>query len=57
MTDEPPTRTCAASLILDVAGRVLLVRQAYGNRLWGLPGGVVDPGETPMDAAIREARE
>ena len=52
-----PHRACAATLLLDPAGCVLLVRQTYGRRLWGLPGGVVDPGETPVDAAIREARE
>ena len=58
MTDVTiPHRACAATLLLDPAGRVLLVRQAYGNRLWGLPGGIVDAGETPVDAAIREARE
>jgi len=54
---SPTVRACAACLILDPDGRVLLVRQAYGHLLWGLPGGVVDPGETPMTTAIREARE
>lgn len=54
---SPTVRACAACLILDPTGRVLLGRQAYGHRLWGLPGGVVDPGETPVTAAIREARE
>ncbi|WP_117214733.1 NUDIX hydrolase [Allorhizocola rhizosphaerae] len=44
-------------LIRDSSGRVLLVRQAYGLRLFGLPGGQVEPGETPEQAAVREVRE
>lgn len=40
-------------------GNFLLVQEAkpsaYG--LWNLPAGHVDPGETPRDAAVREARE
>jgi len=52
-----PHRQCAASLILDPAGRALLVQQNYGGRRWSAPGGVVDPGETPMQTAQREALE
>lgn len=33
------------------------MQQNYGQQRWGPPGGVVDPGETPMQAAVREARE
>lgn len=50
-------RQCAAALIRSPSGQVLMVRQAYGKRFWGLPGGIVDPGETPLQAAIRESRE
>ena len=42
--------------IRDAAGRVLLARHVEGNR-WLLPGGGVEPGETPADAAVREAWE
>ncbi|MFK7604234.1 NUDIX hydrolase [Deinococcus sp. SM5_A1] len=52
-----PHRQCAASLITNQAGEVLLVKQNYGHRRWGAPGGVVDIGETPMQAAVREASE
>lgn len=47
----------AVVLVMDARGRVLLVHQAYGRRLFGLPGGVVDDGETPAAAATREAHE
>ena len=53
MTD----RRCASLCIQDGGGRVLLVRQAYGGRYWGFPGGVVGAGESPREAAIREVAE
>lgn len=40
----------------DEAGRILLARhQDYDQ--WGLPGGGIDPGEKPADAAVREMWE
>ncbi|MCE7985567.1 MAG: NUDIX domain-containing protein [Caldilinea sp. CFX5] len=40
----------------DDEGRVLLARhQDYDQ--WALPGGGIDPGETPADAAVRELWE
>ena len=39
---------------------VLMVRQAPGHSLaglWSIPWGVVDSGEAPEDAALRETRE
>ena len=36
---------------------MLALRQRYGPGFWGVPGGVVDAGETPAQAAVREARE
>lgn len=42
--------------IRDAGGRVLLARHVEGNR-WLLPGGGIEPGETPADAAVREAWE
>jgi 8-oxo-dGTP pyrophosphatase MutT (NUDIX family) len=35
--------------------RFLLIRDPYKN--WGLPKGHIEPGETPLDAALREVRE
>src|SRR5262245_13725409 len=47
----------AACVIVDAAGRVLLVHHTYGALNWEIPGGLVDAGESPDDAAIRELRE
>lgn len=46
---------CAAAILTDAEGRVLLLWQPRGK--YALPGGVVEPGETPLQAAVREARE
>jgi len=37
-------------------GRILLVKASYRWR-WGMPGGLMDAGESPADAAVRETRE
>ena len=47
----------AGCAIVDESGRVLLVHQTYGDRLWEVPGGIVAPGEPAWDAAVRECRE
>lgn len=44
-------------LITDRARRLLLARHAGHHDGWGTPGGIVEPEESPADAAIREARE
>jgi 8-oxo-dGTP diphosphatase len=47
----------AAGLLLsNVAGQVLLVEPTYKPH-WDLPGGVVEAGESPRDAAQREIAE
>lgn len=46
----------AMGVVLDDRGRVLLGRRNdTGN--WTLPGGIIDPGEQPADAACREVYE
>mgnify|MGYP001819116605 CR=1 FL=1 len=40
----------------DAQGRVLLVRHADGD-VWATPGGMVEPDERPVDAAVREMWE
>lgn len=46
----------ATGVVIDEAGRLLLGRRA-DNGAWALPGGIVEPGEEPADAAIREIFE
>jgi 8-oxo-dGTP pyrophosphatase MutT (NUDIX family) len=41
--------------IRDGSGRVLLVQHVEGR--WQFPGGAIDPGEHPRDAAARECLE
>ena len=43
-------------IILDDKQRILLEKRS-DNGLWGLIGGAIEPGETILNAAIREARE
>lgn len=43
--------------VTDDQGRVLLVHQAYGFKAWGLPGGELEVGETPVAAVTREVLE
>ena len=52
-------KPCAAVIILDHAGRVLLGRRAIEPALglWDLPGGFCDPDETPEACAVREVME
>lgn len=44
-------------LPVDQAGRLLLALHAGHHDGWGLLGGAVDIGESPAEAAVREARE
>lgn len=53
MVLEVPT---VSVLAFDERRRVLLVRHAEGND-WSTPGGMMDPYETPADAAVRETWE
>jgi ADP-ribose pyrophosphatase YjhB (NUDIX family) len=47
----------SAVLPVDEGGRVLLAWAAGSSDGWSTVGGAVDPGESPAEAAIREARE
>ncbi|MFC9975563.1 NUDIX domain-containing protein [Spirillospora sp. NPDC050679] len=52
----PRTRGAAAALLLDELGRVLLVKPTYKEG-WFLPGGVIEAGESPLAACVRECQE
>jgi 8-oxo-dGTP pyrophosphatase MutT (NUDIX family) len=52
----PVKRAIAQGLLRDQSGRVLLCELTYKAE-WDLPGGVVDPAESPADCVVREVRE
>jgi 8-oxo-dGTP diphosphatase len=49
--------SAVGAVVTDPAGRVLLCQQRQGHQLWSLPGGRIRPGESPVEAAIRDIRE
>jgi 8-oxo-dGTP diphosphatase len=48
--------SAAGALILDEAGRVLLVEPNYKDH-WEIPGGLIEVGETPSQGCAREVAE
>ncbi|PYC82156.1 NUDIX hydrolase [Streptomyces tateyamensis] len=54
---RPLWLSCAVAVVLDPDGtRVLLGRRTDSGQ-WALPGGIIDPGEQPADAVVRECFE
>jgi 8-oxo-dGTP diphosphatase len=45
-----------AVTIARASGGVVLVFNRF-RQVWELPGGLIDPGDTPRDCAVRELRE
>lgn len=52
-----PLRRAARAVVLDSSRRVLLVCESPRRPQWGLPGGGLEPGETPETAIARELVE
>ena len=54
---SPPRRFSAGVVVVHLAdgGVQYLLLRAYKN--WDFPKGLVEPGEQPLDAALREVRE
>lgn len=51
-------RVAAYGVITDEAGRILLSHwNEHGHSAWSMPGGGLEPGEDPADAAVREVFE
>jgi 8-oxo-dGTP pyrophosphatase MutT (NUDIX family) len=55
-TGQPPHVAASGLLVTNTAGLTLLVANPYREGLV-LPGGVIETGESPADAAARECRE
>ena len=54
----PKPRQAGRAILRDDAGRVLLIHFVLPNMtFWATPGGGMEPGETPLAAALREVRE
>ncbi|MDT8307666.1 MAG: NUDIX domain-containing protein [Anaerolineae bacterium] len=56
----PPRIVVCVGAVVRKQEKVLLVRQAEGHSLageWSIPWGVVEPGEAPDQAALRETAE
>jgi 8-oxo-dGTP pyrophosphatase MutT (NUDIX family) len=51
-----PTHVTGSAIVQDATGRVLLHRHKRLGR-WLQPGGHLEAGETPWQAAVRETRE
>ncbi|MER6994263.1 (deoxy)nucleoside triphosphate pyrophosphohydrolase [Streptomyces sp. NPDC000410] len=59
MTDRVTARVVVAGAVYD-QGRLLAARRSAPPELagrWELPGGKLEPGETPEQALVRELRE
>jgi TDG/mug DNA glycosylase family protein len=53
-----PLRQGVRALVVDPAGRVLLVRFEWPDKsVWAPPGGGIEPGESPETALVRELAE
>jgi 8-oxo-dGTP pyrophosphatase MutT (NUDIX family) len=53
--DADPTHVTASAIVVGARGTLLHVHRRIGA--WLQPGGHIDPGETPWDAAVRESLE
>src|SRR5688500_17325745 len=57
---EPQKFTLGTSIYAERDGEILLIKRSAGGAFagqWYLPGGAVDPGESPDEAIVRELRE
>lgn len=52
-----PVRPPVAAAIVTSKLGVLVERRHDGRPLWTFPAGEIEPGESPIDAAIRETKE
>lgn len=55
-TSRTRTKAGVGLIIRDRSGRILIERRSDCG-LWGLPGGRIEPGESIVDASLREVKE
>jgi 8-oxo-dGTP pyrophosphatase MutT (NUDIX family) len=53
--ESDPVHVTGSGIVIGPRGVLLLEHRRLG--IWLQPGGHIDPGETPWDAALRESRE
>jgi ADP-ribose pyrophosphatase YjhB (NUDIX family) len=58
-TATPRVVPCVGAVVHDDARRLLIVQRGHHPHrgLWSLPGGRIEPGESPEQAVQREVRE
>lgn len=56
MDAQPKRMSSSGTLLENNAGELLIVKANYKD-YWTVPGGIIDEGETPQQAAIRETAE
>jgi 8-oxo-dGTP pyrophosphatase MutT (NUDIX family) len=57
MAYEDKFRVSVHTVITDHIGRLLLLKMAYADKHWSLPGGGIERGETIYKALARECNE
>lgn len=59
MTEQTDTQQGISTAIIAADGKVLMIRrrEREGKLLWAFPGGGIEAGESPEQAAVRETAE
>jgi 8-oxo-dGTP diphosphatase len=55
-SEVPQLQASAGALIFDGSGQLLILKTTY-KKGWSLPGGQIEPGESPWEACRRETLE
>jgi 8-oxo-dGTP pyrophosphatase MutT (NUDIX family) len=56
-TSDHPCTSVVAAVVSDDAGRLLLCQPRQGHVVWGMPGGRIRAGESPIHAVLRDVME